>query len=299
MSNQYVEKFLNHLENEKNYSEHTLRNYRADLEAFERYLVAREQLDTWPKATKRSLIRAYLAYLTEAGYNKRTVARKLATLRSLYKSLIRWDIVKESPLDGIPTPKLERTLPFCLNIEEVNTLLDTPRGNDVFGLRDRALLEVLYSTGLRVSELVSLNNNDVDLIREVVRAKGKGKKERLAPLGVPALVAVRSYIEAKRAHLDKKRFGAEALFLNKDGTRLTDRSVRRILSKYIKLAGLSPRTSPHTLRHSFATHMLNRGADLRAVQELLGHENISTTQIYTHLTAEHLKEVYDSSHPHA
>jgi site-specific recombinase XerD len=234
--------------------------------------------------------------MKEKNYSKRTVARKLASLRSFFKFLYREGYIKTNPSSGISTPKLDKKLPIFLDTDEVSKLIEAPDEKDLSGLRDRALMETLYSTGIRVSELVGMNLSEIDFISGVIKVFGKGKKERLAPIGDKALRAIRNY-------LDKRGIGKlndkKAVFLNKDGGRLTDRSVRRIIEKYIKRVSLREGVSPHTLRHSFATHLLNRGADLRSVQELLGHMNLSTTQIYTHVTTQRLKEVYDKAHPRA
>ncbi|MFA5059801.1 MAG: tyrosine recombinase XerC [Candidatus Omnitrophota bacterium] len=285
--NRYLEKFLPYLEIEKNYSKHTVLNYKIDLEDFFKVVgdVAIEQIDYL-------VLRKYLAAIRSREHKPRTVARKLSSLRSLFKFLQREGYIKNNPATLLMTPKLDKKLPVFLTEEEVFKLLDAPSGDDVAGLRDRAILETLYSTGIRVSELVGLDVDAVDLISNIAKVAGKGKKERLAPIGNKATSAIREY-------LGKRKHKSSALFLNKNGTRLTDRSIRNIINKYIHLISLRASLSPHALRHSFATHMLNRGADLRSVQELLGHVNLSTTQIYTHMTTEKIKGVYDKAHPRA
>ncbi len=247
--------------------------------------------------TDVNIVRAYLAYLNEKNYSKSTAARKLATLRSFYKFLVRRGYIQTSPVAAIRTPKQDKRLPRCLEVEQINNLLNRPDTNTLLGARDRAILETLYSSGLRVSELVGLNLSDVDFLGEVLHIRGKGKKERLAPIGESAIQAIQQYLTLRNADKHKDKFDQQTLFINKHGHRLSTRSVRRKLDKYLTEAGLDPRISPHTLRHSFATHMLNNGADLRVVQELLGHRSLSTTQIYTHLTTKKMKDVYDSSHP--
>ncbi len=260
-------------------------------------------------------VRAYLALLRNSGYSKATIARKLAALRSLYKFLLRCGHVATSPVAVIRTPKQDRRLPACLDESQVRSLLEAPaaaiRSNPQRGpgpsalermlaARDRAILETIYSAGLRIGELVGLNAEDLDEFGGTLRVRGKGKKERLGPLGSLAAEAVGEYLRLRGQALLPPRSssgGAEPLFVNKYGTRLTARSVRRMLDKYIRQAGLPGHVTPHTLRHSFATHMLNRGADLRSVQELLGHKSLSTTQIYTHLTTARLKAVYEKAHP--
>lgn len=244
-------------------------------------------------------VKSFLAFLGTQNYSKSTIARKLATLRSFYKFCLRRGYVSAHPLASIRTPKQEKRLPKFLELEQINQLLSTPDDNTLLGSRDRAILEVLFSTGVRVSELVDLNFPDVDFEGQTVRVRGKGKKQRTAPIGVTAIAAIRKYIELRRADPRSATFDQNALFVNKHGQRLSTRSVRRKLDKYLAEAGLDPNISPHTLRHSFATHMLNNGADLRSVQELLGHQSLSTTQVYTHLTAPRLKTAYDDAHPRA
>ena len=287
----YIEKFLRYLEYEKNASPYTLICYRGDLEAFERSVgeTPIEEIDMLN-------LRRHLSELKAKNFRKITVARKLSTLRSFFKFLCREGYLKTNPTAHLRTPKQEKRLPKVLGVEEVSRLLEGS-ANDFQGLRDRAILETLYSSGLRVSELTQLDIPHVDFIGGVVKAAGKGKKERLSPIGEEALRAIRAYLE-KRKELKKLR-DSQILFLNKSGGRLTARSVRRVLDRAIQRTSLSQHISPHTLRHSFATHLLDRGADLRSVQELLGHQHLSTTQIYTHVTAERLKKVYDKAHPRA
>jgi integrase/recombinase XerC len=244
-------------------------------------------------------VKAFLAFLGTQSYSKSTIARKLATLRSFYKFCMRRGYVKTHPLATIRTPKQDKRLPKFLEVEKIAKLLATPDDNTLLGARDRAMLEVLFSTGVRVSELVDLNFTDVDFEGRSIRVRGKGKKQRTTPIGPTALAAVQKYIQLRRADARATNFDQTALFVNKHGQRLSTRSVRRKLDKYLAQAGLDPSISPHTLRHSFATHMLANGADLRSVQELLGHQSISTTQIYTHLTTPRLKQAYDDAHPRA
>jgi tyrosine recombinase XerC len=283
----YIEKFLRYLEIEKNYSQHTLLNYRLDLTDFINFL-GQTSIES---ATYLSL-RKFLANLKERSLKQRTVNRKLSCLRSFFRFLCREGYLKTNPLTSLSSPKSEKYLPLFLTENEVVKLIEMPQGKDFRGLRDKAILETFYSTGMRISELVGLNISDIDFIGQVVKVKGKGRKERLLPIGDRALSAIRVY-------LVKKKNNEPALFLNKNQRRITDRGVRDIVKKYIRIASLKTGVSAHTLRHSFATHLLNRGADLRSVQELLGHANISTTQIYTHLTTDKLKSVYEKAHPHA
>jgi integrase/recombinase XerC len=248
-------------------------------------------------AVTAETVKSFLAFLGQQDYSKSTTARKLATLRSFYKFCVRRNYIQSNPLASIRMPKQEKRLPKFLTVEQVNKLIQTPDDTNLLGARDRAMLEVLYSTGLRVSELVDLNVDDVDFNGQLVRIRGKGKKQRNGPIGPTALGAIGRYLELRKADARHESFDQQALFVNKHGQRLSTRSVRRKLDKYLAIAGLDPSVSPHTLRHSFATHMLDKGADLRSVQELLGHQSLSTTQIYTHLTTERMKKSYDDAHP--
>ncbi|QKK08232.1 MAG: tyrosine recombinase XerC [Planctomycetota bacterium] len=251
------------------------------------------------------LIRQFLAHLSEEQYSAATMARKIATLRSFYKWGERRGLTATNPMTLIRTPRQSKRLPKAITVEQVEKLLSSPSQADVLGRRDRAMLETLYSTGIRVSELVGLNVTDLDVPGEALRVRGKGKKERLVPLGTHALAAIASYIEmvnadAKHSQVWQGENRHQApLFLNKHSGRLSSRSVRRKLDKYLREAGLDPSISPHTLRHSFATHLLDNGADLRSVQELLGHQSLSTTQVYTHLSSQRLQDAYKDAHPRA
>ncbi len=283
----YIGKFLTYLEIEKNASSHTILNYHIDLRAFRDFLqgTAIEEVDA-------ITARRFLGHLKQKGYAKRTIARKLASLRSFFKFLSREGYLKSNPLAVTSSPKLDKRLPIFLDINEVTRLIESPTDTDLLGLRDKAVLEALYSTGIRVSELVNLNVEHVDFIGGVIKVYGKGKKERIAPIGDRALRAIRDY-------LAKRQVKSKAVFLSKKGRRLKDGDVRRLVDKYIHKLSLKENISPHTLRHSFATHLLDKGADLRSVQELLGHMNLSSTQIYTHVTTERLKSVYEKAHPRA
>jgi tyrosine recombinase XerC len=287
----YIDKFMNYMKVEKNASAHTITNYTIDLNVFKDFLGGKE-IETVDHLS----LRRYLAELRAKNYSKRTVARKLASLRSFFRFLFREGHIKKNPITAVLTPKLDKKLPVFLDTAQIDKLLSAPTDKNLAGLRDRALLETLYSTGIRVSELVGLDLSDIDFISGVIKVLGKGHKERVVPIGEPALAAIRKYAD-KRA--DEKVNDKDAVFLNKSGGRLTDRSVRRVLDKHIKMCSMSEKISPHSLRHSFATHLLDRGADLRSVQELLGHMNLSTTQIYTHVTMDRLKSVYDKAHPRA
>jgi len=326
-SNAIVEQFLNYLKFEKRFSEHTAKCYGADLGQFGDFLLktadsadqslehgggdhghiggatavavqTEQSVDQLLLAADVNEARSYLAHLNDKEYSKATIARKLATLRSFYKFLVKTNRRSSNPLTAVRTPKQEKKLPRFLEYEEIKRLLDTPPIETWLGARDRAILETLYSTGIRVSELVALNMDDVDFLGEVIHIRGKGKKERIAPISSSALQAIQHYMEFRNKRAQSNtNFDTKVLFVNKHGHRLSTRSVRRKMDKYLKMAGLDPNISPHTLRHSFATHMLNNGADLRSVQELLGHQSLSTTQVYTHLTTRKLKEVYEDAHP--
>ncbi len=302
----YADKFLTYLKVEKNYSRHTLINYSHDLKEFYGFLGE----NSLP-GVDIAFFRRYLASLKEKNLSKRSIARKMATLRTFSKFLTREGYLRKNPMSALRTPKLEKKLPMVLDESEISRLMDST-GNDLIGRRDRAILETLYSTGMRVSEIVQLNLERVDFIGGVCRVIGKGSKERLCPIGDRALRSIRHYLELREAEGSKgskskrnKKIanGQDALFLNHSpnqmGSRITDRSVRRVMDRYIEKTCRRENISPHTLRHSFATHLLNRGADLRSVQELLGHENLSTTQIYTHVSTQRLKEAYDKAHPRA
>ncbi len=294
--NPHVEQFLHRLCVERHYSDHTLRAYGGDLASFEEFLKGRAK--GVAEATLRDL-RAFLASLRVGGLSRSSVARRISAVRSLYRFLFREGVVSGNPAAALRAPRREQRLPRFLTESEVERLLSAPDASHWVGARDRAILEVLYGGGLRVSELVALNQDDVDARSGLARVRGKGNRERLAPLGSCAAQAIRHYLSLL-CNVDLPRRASEALFINAvDGRRLTARSVRRILHKRLLEAGLDPDQSPHALRHSFATHLLQRGADLRSVQELLGHQHLSTTQIYTHLTTGNLKETYSRAHPRA
>ena len=311
-----VRQFLDYLKLERHFSDYTIKSYGADLIQFGQFLngeigagsaMQTQQafaqgmpLDERLLKCEPLTIREFLAYLYGQNYTKSTTARKLATLRSFYKFLIRRGLLSVNPLSTIRTPKQEKRLPKTLDLEQVQKLLDAPGDADLLSARDKAMLEVLYSSGMRVSELVELEMQDIDLQEGVLRVRGKGRKDRLTPIGSQAIKALQRYFEL-RQHDSRCQQSTHAsrVFLNKHGEPLSTRSVRRKLDKYLVQAGLDPGISPHTLRHSFATHLLNNGADLRSVQELLGHQSLSTTQIYTHLTTNRIKQAYDAAHPRA
>ncbi|MCM8784352.1 MAG: tyrosine recombinase XerC [Candidatus Omnitrophica bacterium] len=285
----YIDKFLNYLKIEKNYSEHTLINYTIDLKYFSSFVGEKpiEEINHLD-------IRRFLAELKTKNFSKKTVARRVSCLRSFFKFLVREGYIKNNPALGMRAPKLDKKLPLFLTVDEVAKLIESAE-NDLSGLRDRAIMETIYSTGMRISELVGLDVEDIDFIGGAVKVRGKGKKERFVPIGDRALRAIKTYLESRFPVFKEHK----AVFLNNRGRRITVRGVRLILDKYVRRTALREKISPHALRHSFATHLLERGADLRAVQELLGHANLSTTQIYTHVTAERLKAVYEKAHPRA
>ena len=285
-----VERFLRYLSVERNASGYTCSNYALDLDQFFKFL-GHHRLGTITPLE----IRRFVAHLSTQQRSRRTIARKLSCLRSFFRFLCREGTLAHNPAAAIPTPRLEKRLPSFLDEQQVGRLLAAPPTVKWQGLRDRALLETLYSTGIRVSELVGLDLEDVDEISGTVMVRGKGKKERLCPIGKTALKAVHGYLGRR----PKKLHVPYALFVSQKGTRLTVRQVDRLLARYVRIAELPASISPHSLRHSFATHLLDRGADLRSVQELLGHASLSTTQLYTHITPQRLKKVYDQAHPRA
>jgi integrase/recombinase XerC len=332
-----IDAFLSYLTDERHFSPYTARCYGADLRQFVAFLVdekgaqpnEQHERDAFNKLAgtggpadvagritpntitqviceaDAELIRAYLAHLSDQSYSPATMARKIATLRSFYKWALKRSFVASNPMTLIRTPRQSKRLPKAITVDQIERLLAAPDDSETLGARDRAMLETLYSTGIRVSELVDLNFDDLDEAGEAVHVRGKGKKERLAPLGSHALAAIRHYRDILQndprftAGDPESSGDARPLFINKHGGRLSARSVRRKLDKYLREVGLDPSISPHTLRHSFATHLLDNGADLRSVQELLGHQSLSTTQTYTHLTTQRLRDAYDSAHPRA
>ena len=290
-----IAKFIRALQ-ERNASVHTTKAYRTDLEKFSAYVGPQGWGDI-----DHVLIRGYLSHLYQRGLSKTSVARALGALRSLYRWLAQEGVVDQNPAKLVATPKLPKKLPRVPTIEEVNTVLDEQMpDSSAFEERDRAILELLYGCGIRNSELVGINLDDIRWSNEVVLVRGKGKKERYVPFGESAAAAVKAYLPRRQKVLgETKRIAERALLLNLRGSRLTTRSVGRIVKQVAVSKGLSPDVHPHTLRHAFGTHMLEDGADLRAIQEMLGHERLATTQRYTQLTVKHVMEVYDRTHPHA
>ncbi|MCD6472038.1 tyrosine recombinase XerC [Candidatus Aerophobetes bacterium] len=290
----WIKKFTQYLKEEKNLSLNTVKSYNSDIKGFFLYSKSRDVKDI--RKIDYHFIREYLYFLKEQRLKKSTLTRKVAVLRSFSRYLYLKRYTPCFSLAALRGPKLGKKIPSFLEEEEIEKLLSSIKGNDFFHCRDKAILEVLYATGMRVNELTGLNIDEVDLEEKAVKVKGKGNKERMIPLGSYAIKALNLYLEKRK---EKKKSKIKALFLNRFGERLSDRAVRKKLNKYLDSANISKSASPHTLRHSFATHLLNRGADLRSVQELLGHERLSTTQIYTHITPKRLKEVYQKTHPRA
>jgi integrase/recombinase XerC len=292
--------FLRHLAVEKNASAHTVKSYREDLvQALDFFRGRLGGQAPRPEQLTTRLLRAHLAWLHEKGYARSTIGRRLAAVRSWCRFLCRQGVLANNPATGLRGPRQEKNLPHFVRQDDMSRLLEAPPADNPLGLRDRALLETLYSAGLRVGELTGLDLDDVDLDAGVVTVRGKGRRERLALLGPQAVAALTRWLGERSALVGGRAKAQAALFLNRRGTRLTARSVGRLLEKYLAQAGLDPRTSPHTLRHSFATHLLDAGADIRSVQELLGHRSIGTTQIYTHVTTQRLRDSYHKAHPRA
>jgi len=302
----YIKDFLTYLQVERNLSPHTLRAYQSDLSQFEKFI---DQQKIRIKKVDHKLLREYLLFLGNSSQNK-TIQRKFATIRALFKFLILQKICKNNPAISIETPKVGKRLPKFLDENEIIKLLGAP-SSCLSGLRDKAILEILYGTGIRLSELANLKLSDIDFIGGSLKIKGKGRIERIVPVGEKALQAIRNYlpplhiggsIQGRRDFSGDSRSGKSkkgALFLNRFGSKLSTAGIYKILKKYGEKIGLREPISPHTLRHSFATHLLNRGADLRAIQEMLGHRNLATTQIYTHLTTSRLKKIYRKAFPRA
>lgn len=294
-----ITRFLRYLTVEKNASPLTIKSYREDLEILLDYLQqTRQGRSPAPGEVSTGDLRGYSAALQEAGYAASSVSRRLASLRSLFRFAQREGAVTENPALPLRNPRKQRKLPHFLSTEQVGTLLSAPPADSPLGLRDRALLETAYSAGLRVSELVGMNDRDMNPDEGLVRIRGKGRRERLAPLGSFALEALATWRTVRQVD-SREDASNPPVFVNRFGRRLTTRSVGRMLEKYLRETGLDQRTSPHTLRHSFATHLLDQGADIRSVQELLGHKSLLTTQIYTHVSTASLRAVYEKAHPRA
>jgi integrase/recombinase XerC len=303
---EYIDRFADHLKYERNVSEHTLRNYLSDLRQFYDYICPvdasgrRREVDV--KQIDHITIREYLSLYYKDNHKKTSIARKLATLRTFFKFLCREQVMEMNPAKLVSGPRLPKKLPKVLSVEDLIRFIETPDLETVLGKRDRAILEFLYATGCRVEELTKLNLEDIDFRNETVRLQGKRRRERIVPFGSKAKEALQAYLGVRGELLieaPEDERDPMALFLNYQGTRITTRSVGRMLDKYLKECAMANDISPHSLRHSFATHLLSAGADLRAIQELLGHARLSTTQIYTQVSMEQLMKVYDKAHPKA
>lgn len=288
-----INEFLKYIEIEKNYSDNTIISYRKDLEEYETYL---KEKNKNIKDTDYKFIRSYLTYMFDKKYEKKTISRHISTLRSYYKFLFEEKKIKKNPMELISNPKLDKKLPNFLYYDELEILLNIPDKSTTLGLRDALILELLYSTGIRVSELINIKMKDINRSNRKILIFGKGSKERYVLYGDVLSNLLDLYINESRSKLNKN---SDYLILNKNGNKITDRGIRLIISKILKQGSLDFHVSPHTLRHTFATHMLENGADLKSVQELLGHENLSTTQVYTHITNERLRNVYLNTHPRA
>ena len=317
MNDPCIEHFVNYLEGEKNASDHTIQNYLLDIRQFCEITWGENAQPPYPwSRTDRFSARKFLVFFQKLEMAPTTTARKLSALRSFYKFLLREEYVEQNPFSGLSLPKKGDYLPQILSVAEVGKLLDAPaeyeqQQNTVDPLlkmwreyrvaRDSAILEMLYSTGMRINELAKLPETQIDLLAGVARVRGKGKKERLCPLGAPAIRALQKNLELRENVwlISGKREARSPVFLNKNGGAITARSIERMMKKYVLFCGLNAELTPHSLRHSFATHLLDAGADLRSVQELLGHASLSTTQIYTHVSIERIKEVYHRAHPRA
>ncbi|MDR6998622.1 site-specific tyrosine recombinase XerD [Neobacillus niacini] len=290
--------FLEFLIVGKGLAQNTIMSYERDLKSYIRFLQNVERISSF-NLVQRVHIVQFLSFLKEQGKSSKTIARHIASVRALHQFLLREKATEQDPSVLIETPKLERSLPKVLSLREVEILLDSPKENNHFGIRDKAMIELLYATGIRVSELISFDIENVHLTMGFVRCIGKGNKERIIPIGRTAAEAINRYLEHGRPHFVTKKHHDNALFLNHQGKRLTRQGFWKILKKLTTEAGIEKELTPHTLRHSFATHLLENGADLRAVQEMLGHADISTTQIYTHVSKTRLKDVYSKFFPRA
>lgn len=290
--------FIHYLLVEKGLSKNTLVSYERDLKSYIHYIQSSENINSLQEVQRIQIVH-FLGFLRDQGKSSKTIARHVASIRSFHQFLLREKVVDHDPSVHIDRPKLERSLPKVLSLKEVERLLDSPKANDHYGVRDKAMLELLYATGIRVSELIGLNIEDAHLTMGFVRCIGKGNKERIIPLGKTASDAIQKYLDEARPLFVSKKYMDKALFLNHHGKRLTRQGFWKILKRLTTEAGIQKELTPHTLRHSFATHLLENGADLRAVQEMLGHADISTTQIYTHVTKTRLKDVYSQFHPRA
>ncbi|MDP2599691.1 MAG: tyrosine recombinase XerC [Deltaproteobacteria bacterium] len=297
-----IDQFFQHLKVERHASVHTLKNYAGDLRQFSVFVdshypdVSRSGDDGLRKINP-NLLRSFLSELFK-DHGATSVARKLSTLRSFFDFAMRQHVLDNNPAKAVRSPKIPKKLPQFLTLDEVMALLGAPKGDGSLTMRDKAILELFYASGLRLSELVALNSDQIDLANGMVRILGKGNKERMVPVGQKAIDAIKNYMEA-RGNLLNGKPDQKGVFLNKSGSRISARAVERLIEKYIKLTGIQKKVTPHVLRHTFATHLLNNGADMRGIQELLGHASLSTTQRYTHVELDKLMKVYDKTHPKA
>jgi integrase/recombinase XerD len=298
MMEEELKSFIHFLTVEKGLAHNTIISYERDLKNYLKYVRDIEKLKSW-NDIQHVHIAHFLGNLSDQGKSSRTSARHIASIRAFHQFLLREKIADHDPSIHIETPQMERSLPKVLSLTEVEMLLESPNQKDFFGLRDKAMLELLYATGMRVSELIGLTISDVHLTMGFVRCIGKGQKERIIPIGKTAIASLESYLEQARPHFVSKNNCVDALFLNHHGNQLTRQGFWKILKKLARDAGIEQELTPHTLRHSFATHLLENGADIRAVQEMLGHADLSTTQVYTQLTKSRLKDVYSQYHPRA
>jgi len=289
-----LKRYVKHLELERSISPLTVRNYTGDIQGFLDFL-GNNGVDSLDKVS-RSTMRLYLGWLREQGIARASISRKLSALRSFYRYLARENLVDAEPLSTLSSPKLEKRLPTFLTHEEMAWLIEAPDTSTPYGLRDRAILELLYAAGVRVSEIVALDLKDIDLGSRQIRVWGKGSKERMVLMGRPAAEALKLYLDLGRIRLEGKAY-TQAVFLNRFGERIAERRIQHIIKKYAQQAGLEMRVFPHIMRHTFATHLLDGGADLRVVQDLLGHARLSSTQIYTHVTQSQIRRNYLAAHP--
>ncbi len=294
-----IDAFLRYLRIERNASPLTLKSYAEDLSSLLQFFEDRKTPVPQPETVDVHTLREFIAYLHACQYSRTTIARRMACLRSFFRYLNREGICAHNPAKVLRTPKQGRKLPNFLTNDQVTTLLETPIADESAGTRDKAMLETMYSAGLRVAELVALNLEDWDRDNDMLRVRGKGRKERIAPLGRFAVRAMIEWLAIRQPHPQATAEEKSAIFLNRFGRRLTTRSVGRMLEKHRRHAGLTSETTPHTLRHTFATHLLDGGADLRSVQELLGHKSLTTTQIYTHVSTKRIRDTYEKAHPHS
>lgn len=296
--NQYIDDFHYYLDKERGYSKHTSTSYIHDLHRFNNFLIEYVgNSDISVESIDKQAIRHFLGKEFEEGFSAKTVGRRLASIKSFYKYLIKAEVVENNPSNYVKTPKSTKPLPNYIDVKMIDVLMEAPPANTVAGMRDRAILELFYSTGIRLSELININFSNIDFNNNLMKVVGKGNKERLIPFGNKSMKAIENYI-AKSGRSIKTADKNAPLFVNSKGERISQRTVQRSVNMYLRLVTEGEHLGPHTLRHSFATHLLDRGADLRAVKDLLGHSSLSSTQIYTHVQPERMKKIYKKAHPH-